>query len=263
VATAPYSNPTSTSQWATGLIDTLDTLLPKGSKPIPVTNNNVANIQRMIGAESGGNTAGFLRDNNPFNLNTWGSPHSSLSGGTIVPEFGSYVQTFPTAQAGITATANQLLQPNAAPTIAALQSNAPASVFGGSLASGAWGGQSYANATTFPTLTPANLTATPGGSTSSTPSKWQQYLNATGGYTPAGTNTGFITNPLGTIPAAVSSGIFGPITKFITAGAADITFVVFGLILIVIGLSVTFKGSGVDVMQSPAGGVAKDAAMAA
>ena len=168
-APAPIRQPTSptptgqvsSAQWAANLIDAINLKLPAGSKKILVTNTNIANIQRMIGAESGGNTAGFLRDNNPLNLNTYASPHSSLwSTGSVVPEFGIYVQKFNSVTDGITATADQFLQPSSAGTIAALQNNAPAPVFGGSLSSGAWSGQSYANASAFSKLTPANITGT-------------------------------------------------------------------------------------------------------
>lgn len=143
------------------LIQRINSQLPKGQKKILVTNTNIANIQRIIGAESAGNQAGYLRDNNPFNLNTYAKPHASISSnGSVVHEFGIYVQKFNTVQDGINATASQLLQPLSSGTIKALQHNAPASVFGGSLSKGAWSSAGYANASAFAKLKPANISGT-------------------------------------------------------------------------------------------------------
>jgi hypothetical protein len=58
----------------------------------------------------------------------------------------------------------------------------------------------------------------------------------------------------------LASSVFGPLTGWIEEGAADVTFVGFGLVLVVIGLIVTFKGGG-DSSVDPA--PVKDAAVAA
>ena len=144
------------------LIEAINAKLPKGSKPVLVTNNNIANIERIIARESAGNTAGYLRDNNPLNLNTDSTPHGTFwpTLGEVVPEFGIYIQKFNSVQDGIQATADQFTSPNTSATLSALQNNAPASVFGASLASSPWSSGSYANATVFPTITPANIPGT-------------------------------------------------------------------------------------------------------
>jgi hypothetical protein len=149
---APIVAKLSTAAWATELLATINSGLPKNQKPIALSGNNVANIQRWIGVESSGNTAGFLRDNNPLNLNTYTSPHSSLPGGTIVNEWGVNVQTFPSIQEGLAQTAKQILQAPA--LVRVLQQNGSPSLFGGALSTSAWSSGSYANAAKFPTLTP-------------------------------------------------------------------------------------------------------------
>jgi len=76
----------------------------------------------------------------------------------------------------------------------------------------------------------------------------------------------------GGIAKDAAGSIFGPLVKWIEEGAADVTFVGFGLLLVVVGLVVTFKGgTSIDVNAAPspsggtkeAGGIAKDAAVAA
>ena len=152
VGTGSTVHAISTAVWATALLEKIKA---------PVTANNIANIQRWIGVESGGNTAGFLRDNNPLNLNTWASPHNSLPGGTIVHEFGIYVQTFPSVEQGIAATANQFKANTS--ILAALKNDAPPALFGGALSTSGWSSGHYANASVFPTLTPFTGTSTVGG----------------------------------------------------------------------------------------------------
>lgn len=153
VGTGSTVHAISTATWAAALLEKIGA---------PVTANNIANIQRLIGAESGGNQAGFLRDNNPFNLNTGASPHANLyPGGSIVPEFGIYVQVFDSVEAGITATANQIrLNPA---LLAVLKNNGSPALFGGALSTSAWRTGSYANAKVFPTLSPFMGTSAVGG----------------------------------------------------------------------------------------------------
>jgi hypothetical protein len=137
-----------TKEWATAFLLSLQ----KAGYKAPVTPNNVSNIQRLIGRESSGNQAGFLRDNNPFNLNTYVAAHGSLAGGKIVSEWGIHVQTFNTVQDGINATVKQF-QANPA-LLAVLNNNGSPALFGGALSTSGWSSGSYANATAFPTTTP-------------------------------------------------------------------------------------------------------------
>ena len=124
-------------------------LIAQGSKQrVPLTANNIANLQRIIAGESAGNQAGFLRDNNPFNLGTWASPHSGVYGGTVVPEFGIYVNKFASPEAGAQGTAQAIVgQSNNAALLKALQQDAPTAIFGGALSSSAWKGAGYASPT--------------------------------------------------------------------------------------------------------------------
>lgn len=124
-------------------------LIAQGSKKrVPLTANNIANLQRIIAGESAGNQAGFLRDNNPFNLGTWASPHSGVYGGTVVPEFGIYVNKFASPEAGAQGTAQAIVgQSNNAALLKALQQDAPTAIFGGALSSSAWKGAGYASPT--------------------------------------------------------------------------------------------------------------------
>ena len=138
----------SSEAWATALLLSLQ----KAGYKAPVTANNIANIQRLIGVETSGNQAGFLRDNNPWNLNTYVSLHGSLPGGHIVNEWGVNVQVFNSVQDGLAAYVNQLKANTA--LLSALNTSAPASVFGGALSTSGWSGGSYANATAFPNITP-------------------------------------------------------------------------------------------------------------
>ena len=138
----------SSAQWATAFLQALQA---KGYKA-PVNDTNIANIQRLIEVESAGNQAGFLRDNNPFNLNTWTAPHQSLPGGTIVSEFGIHVQTFPTVEAGINATVDQFVANPA--LIKVLDNSGSAALFGGALSTSGWSSGHYANPTVFPTIAP-------------------------------------------------------------------------------------------------------------
>lgn len=135
-------------QWATGLLEALQ----KAGENVKVTPNNIANIQRMIGVESSGNQAGFMRDNNPWNLNTYTSAHSSLPGGHIVNEWGVNVQVFNSVEAGYAAYVNQF---KSNPSIlTAFKKNASAADFGTALSQSGWSSGHYANAATFATVAP-------------------------------------------------------------------------------------------------------------
>lgn len=134
--------------WATGLLEALQ----RAGYKAPVSLNNIQNITRVVGAESGGNQAGFLRDNNPWNLNTYTSPHGSLPGGHIVNEWGVNVQVFDSVEQGYSAYVGQL-KANPA-LLAALNNDVSPAMFGGALSQSGWSSASYANPTAFPKLVP-------------------------------------------------------------------------------------------------------------
>lgn len=134
--------------WATALIQKLNS---SGAK-VPLTANNINNLLRIVTGETAGQQGGFLRDNNPFNLNTWGSPHSNLPGTPgLVQMTGQggkpvWVQQFNSVEQGITYTAQTLLAGNNAALLSALRNNAPTTVFGGALANSSWKGAGYSSA---------------------------------------------------------------------------------------------------------------------
>ena len=164
----------SSAAWATGLLLSLQ----KAGYKAPVTPTNIANIQRMIAVESSGNTAGFMRDLNPWNLNTYTSAHSSLPGGHIVNEWGVNVQVFDSVPAMYTAYVNQL---KANPDLLAVLNNSGSPTeFGGALANSGWKSGSYASASAFPRVSPflgssaSGSGAYSGGTTSLTASQTAQ-----------------------------------------------------------------------------------------
>jgi cell wall-associated NlpC family hydrolase len=154
---APVSGQMSSLAWAQGLL----LALQSAGYPAPTCADNIANIQRQIGAESAGNNTplpgtlgpvGFLRDNNPWNLNTHPGTQSSMTGGHMVQAFGSNIQVFDSVSQGYLAYITQL-EANPA-LLAAINSCATPTAYGTALESSGWSGQAYANRTTFPTLTP-------------------------------------------------------------------------------------------------------------
>lgn len=226
----------STTLWAEALISKINELRPSGTPEVQNTANNVANIERVIQAETGGQSGGFLRDNNPLNLNTYSTPHSSLAGGQVVSEYGIYVQKFDSIASGITATANELLQPSNKATLSSLQLNGSPSVFGNALSSGAWGGASYANATTFPTITPT--IAYGNGDTIA-----QNNASATGGANPGEAFPG--EDQLGTIANDTGITSVGDFLKAITNPTTlkNVGIFVLGLGLVVGGTLVFFAST--------------------
>lgn len=230
----PYADPTNANQWSDDLLYDLGD---------PVNATDVANIERVIGAESGGNQAGFLRDNNPWNLNTYASSHDSLPGGAIVPEFGIYVQTFPTAAAGAKATATQIEQSPA--LTSALAADASPSVFGGALSSSAWKSAGYANATKFPNVVPFQGTSASGDPTGLAGQGLHvlQDLDPLNAFSTGASLGG---DAVKAATGGLANTILGPLINWVEAGAADVTFVGFGLLLVLIGLSITFKGEEED-----------------
>lgn len=133
----------------------------------PITQNNVSNLGRIITGETAGQQGGFLRDNNPFNVNTWGSPHQTLGNGKIVTMPGQggktvWVQQFNTITDGIQATANTLLSPNNSTLLAALRNNVPTNMFGAALSTSSWKGAGYASTKGITNYQPATGNVTPG-----------------------------------------------------------------------------------------------------
>ena len=119
-----------TDSWTTLLLDVLNqTLKAQGKKLIPISTNNIDNIERMMATEVAGQQGGFLRDNNPLNTGTYpGTP--GLYGGHVVMKFGTTINQFSTPLAGAQGTAIYL-QKYGTNLIAALQQDAPTALFAG------------------------------------------------------------------------------------------------------------------------------------
>lgn len=65
---------------------------------------------------------------------------------------------------------------------------------------------------------------------------------------------GAINSGAGAVASKAGSSVFGPVVKWVEEGAADVTFVGFGLLLIVVGLLVTFKGDAEETAPAVAAG---------
>ena len=220
----------STSVWATALLQALH-VSPKHYAV------DIANITRQIGAETAGQAGGFLRDNNPFNLNSYASPHSSLPGGQIVTMTGSggqtvYVQQFYSVEQGIAAYVDFLKQPAQSGLLHALRTGAPAKVYGAALSKSGWSGQSYANAKVFPTLTPYKATGAVGGQgLTFSPSKgWQSVVNA-------GKDVGSVVSK----PVSSISGLIGDLTN--PTKLHDVGLFAAGAALAVVGIAILLSQS--------------------
>ena len=136
VTPAPTPKPWTTDAWAA---------LVLSDAGLPVTANNVANLTKVIRAESLGNlfpsgaTGNWLRDNNPFNV-------AGFYGGTATSQFGTTVYTYPTPEAGAAATAQEINSPVMSSIRAALAADAPASLFGSAWGSSGWAAGGYGGA---------------------------------------------------------------------------------------------------------------------
>lgn len=118
-ATAPPSNTWSTADWAA---------LALKRANLPVTQNNIQNIQRWITSETGGQQGTWARDNNPLNMTGYGSVRPS-----------SYVfYQFPSLDRSATVFGLFMNQNNMAPIRAALAANAPLPVFSAALTNSSW-----------------------------------------------------------------------------------------------------------------------------
>lgn len=136
VPTTPASKPWTTDSWAA---------LVLSDAGLPVTANNIANLTKVIRAESLGNlfpsgaTGNWLRDNNPFNV-------AGFYGGTATQQFGTTVYTYSTPENGANATAQEINSPVMSNIRAALAADAPPAVFGHAWQSSAWASGGYGGA---------------------------------------------------------------------------------------------------------------------
>jgi len=182
-ATKPPSTTWSTADWAA---------LALKRANLPVTQNNISNIQRWITTETGAQQGTWARDNNPLNMTGYGSVRPS-----------QYVfYQFPSLDRSATVFGLFMNQNNMAPIRAALAANAPLPVFSAALTNSAWNvntssGKSYGGNPNWllayaPTTTSVNVNElTPTVKVSNTPASSG---GTTGGSKPSTTSTNTSTN---------------------------------------------------------------------
>lgn len=167
---AKASVPWTTDLWVITMLDVLNANLKRQGRPlVPITRNNIENVQRIMATEVAGQQGGFLRDNNPLNVGTFCGPHGPLYGAekTIAP-FGPdprcsggkvYLNVFATPLAGAQGTVRYLLQ-YGGNLISAMQHDAPTALFAG--ASPGWAvGASPLKETATKTAPPGTSAVTP------------------------------------------------------------------------------------------------------
>ena len=253
----PYADPTNTGQWAA------DELYSLGA---PINPFDVSYLEAWQTHES---PSGF--GYNPLGDETGATGSIHAPGNTAsVQAYTSWLQGLQTTTYNLTSL------PQNAKIVAALRSgNATYAELSAAQAQGGWGGGGEKTIAAPGTSTPFNYggpwglkqgatgvagngTITPGKAPNPT-GLFGQTLHVTDGIGNA--LDPFGNNPFGfsTVQKAKSSivsGVFGPLTKWITAGAADVTFIGFGLLLVVIGLAITFKGEGEEAAPVAAAAVA-------
>lgn len=256
MGTLPYANPTNSAQWAKDLLTQLGD---------PLSTTNVGYIEAWISLES---PSGY--GYNPLGTEQ-GAPGSTNANSAGVQAFTSWAQ-------GLSATVATLYNyaGNSQLLAALKRGNASLAQLGAAQAQGSWKTGAEPGISALGTSQPfsyggvqgeqkgASGVATSKGAPN--PTGWfGQWIEP---YTPYPGAVGVV-HGVESIPSKIVSGVFGPLVKWIEAGAADVTFVGFGLLLVVIGLVVTFKGEPSVNVASPTGGVAeaggaaKDAAAAA
>lgn len=251
--TLPYADPTNSGQWAQDLLS----ILPNpetGKIGDPLTAQNVGYIEAWVPHESPSG----------FGYNPLGTEETA-PGSIHAPGNSATVQAFQSWLSGLTATAAtftgdkanaQLLADLGNGHASLAQLAAAQSVPGSSWATGGektisqlgtsqpfqYGGDhglifGAAGIASAPGDTGAAATGSKAGAHS-----WFGSILTLGGHLPGGGVITDVTNAPESIAKSVASSVFGPLVGWIEEGAADVTFIAFGLLLVVIGLTVTFKG---------------------
>jgi len=260
MSTLPYANPTNTSQWAKDFLTSLGA---------PSTASNVGYVEAWQAQESpsgyGYNPLGST-ENPPFG----GAVNVNSSG---VKAYQSWAQGLAAVDQMITS------QSRNTPLLEALRSGiAGFATLSTAQAQGSWASANEKNISAPGTSTPFTYGGSQGlvkgapGVAGGGPGVLGQVGHV---LNPVGTNflgSGTAANTAKSAVSGLTSGIFGPLVSWLEKGAADVTFVGFGLMLVIVGLVVTFKGgSQIDVQSSPSptggvaetGGAVKDAAVTA
>lgn len=247
----PYADPTNTGQWAKDLLNELGA---------PATPFNVGYLEAWQTTESpsgyGYNPVGDeTTANNSTNANSAG------------------VQAYTSWLEGLqTITYNLTSLPQNANIVKDLRSgNAGYAALSTAQTQGGWSGGAESSisgpgtSTAFKYGGPQGETPNAPGvavSSSGVTGDIVNTINPFGNFLGTKTAANAINNFVGGIPGDLAKSTFGPIASWVEKGAADVTFVGFGLLLIVVGLVVTFKGgTSINVQQapSPPGGVRETA----
>lgn len=259
----PYADPTNSGQWAQDLLS----ILPNpttGKVGDPLTPQNIGYIEAWIPHESPSG----------FGYNPLGTEQTA-PGSIHAPGNSATVQAFRSWLSGLNATAATFTGDKAnAQLLAALgnghaslaQLSAAQSVPGSSWATGGEKTISQLGTSTnfvyggdhglvFGAKGVASVAGDAGAAKSGSPNPtgwFGQWVEPLTPY-PAAVD---VVHGVASIPGKVVSGVFGPVVKWIEEGAADVTFIGFGLILVVIGLQVALKGGSSPTinLQAPSSG---------
>lgn len=190
----------------------------------PVTNNNIANIQRWLGLEQGSSAANwFQNQTNPLGVETNGSVHP-----------------FATPYEGVVATVNTLLGSSSyQPLVSSLRNNAPAPVFSQALVAAPWqSGKS--GGTTYSGKTASQIAAM----TPFSPDLGKYVLSTTNPQltTPGQLISGIASPVTGAYHAVTSvSGFLGKITN--PSNLKNVGIFSAGIALTIVGLVILLQGS--------------------
>lgn len=234
----PYPNPTNTGEWAHDLLSELGA---------PQTPSNVGYIEAWEHLES---PSGF--GYNPLGDET-GAP-----GSIHAPGNSASVQAYQSWLSGLNTTAYNLTSlPQNAGIVTDLKSgDATLAELSAAQSQGGWKGGLEQEINRLGSSTPFTYggasgiqQGAPGVATKPTdtpaPAAGHTLLSTIftlGGHLPGGG----VISKVPDSPSTIASSIISPLTSWIEQGAADVTFVGFGLLLVTIGLIVTFKSGGGD-----------------
>lgn len=240
----PYADPTSTGQWAADLLTELGA---------PVNAHDVGYVEAWENVES---KSGY--GYNPLGEETT-APGSTDANSHGVQAYTSWSQGLSTTVSNLTSLSRN------APLVAALRKgNASYATLAKAQEEGGWSGGEESSITgpgTSELFTyggsmgeQKGASGVSGSTGTPNPTGWfGQWIEPVlqnpiplPGLTklPGGATTpgGGVISDAANVPGGIASGILGPVMKWIEEGAADITFIGFGLLLVLIGLSITFKG---------------------
>jgi hypothetical protein len=240
----PFADPTNTGQWAQDLLASLGD---------PETNTNIGYIEEWESHES---PSGFGYNPLGTEQSAKGSTDANSAG---VQAFDSWLSGIQATDATLNNGRNNALEADLSLGDASL------SMFSAAQAQGSWatGAEKEINSLGTPQTFQyggvqgeqagvKGIASVPADSSAGAHS-WFGSILTLGGHLPGGGVITDVTTAPEKAASAAVSGVFGPVAKWVEEGAADVAFIGFGMLLVVVGLIVTFKGSTEDVVDtSPA-----------